>query len=107
MYACDPECFKAFERLLAQPDPPEMPRRAHVYSCGGEPERRATRLPAILMAWLQRRHLDVDVEEPCERRPSARVLGAIYPRLQFSVVENDREEGAVDLESAVVLDESE
>jgi hypothetical protein len=64
MYACDPECFKAFERLLAQPDPPEMPRRAHVYSCDGELERRATRLPAILMGWLQRRHLDVDVEEP-------------------------------------------
>ena len=42
IYACDPECFKAFERLLAQPDPPEMPRRAHVYSCDGEPERRPT-----------------------------------------------------------------
>ena len=62
--ACDPECFEAFERLLAQPDPPDMPRRAHTYSCDGEPERRATRLPAILMAWLQRRHLDVDIEEP-------------------------------------------
>ena len=68
--------------------------------------------------WLQRRHLDVDIEEPlaparrartpfCGRRPSARVVGAIYPRLRFSVMENDSEEGAVDLEYPVVLDESE
>jgi len=63
IHVCDPECFEAFERLLAQPDPPEMPRRAHIYSCDGEPERRATRLPAILMAWLQRRDLDVDLDE--------------------------------------------
>ena len=63
-HACDPDCFEAFARLLAQPDPPEMPRRAHIYSCDGEPERRVTRLPAILMCWLQRRHLDVNIEEP-------------------------------------------
>lgn len=56
--------FEAFERLLARPDPPDLPRRAHVYRCEGDPDRRETRLPGILMGWLQRRHLNVDVEEP-------------------------------------------
>jgi hypothetical protein len=60
----DPSCLNAFERLLAQPDPPEMPRRAHGRPYGGDPERRATRLPVILMGWLQRRHLEADSEEP-------------------------------------------
>jgi hypothetical protein len=59
----DPACLAAFERLLAQPDPPEMPRRAHARPYGGDPERRTTRLPVILMSWLQRRHLEVDREE--------------------------------------------
>ena len=72
IHACDPECFEAFERLLAQPDPPEMPRRTHIHSCDGEPERRATRLPALLMAWLQRRHLAVDIEEPLSPARRAR-----------------------------------
>lgn len=58
----DPERFDAFERLLAQSDPADLPARAHAYRCAGDPARRATRLPAILMAWLQRRHLAVDVE---------------------------------------------
>jgi hypothetical protein len=62
----DPERLEAFERLLAQPDPADLPTRAHAYRCAGDPARRATRLPAILMAWLQRRHLAVDVE----RRPA-------------------------------------
>jgi hypothetical protein len=60
----DPSCLAAFERLLARPDPPEMPRRAHSRPYGGDPERRATRLPLILMSWLQRRHLELDREEP-------------------------------------------
>jgi hypothetical protein len=64
IHGCDPECFEAFERLLAQPDPPEMPRRTHIYSYDGEPNRRATRLPAVLMAWLQRRQIAVEMEEP-------------------------------------------
>lgn len=68
-HACDPECFEAFARLLAQPDPPEMPRRAHIYSFNGEPDRHATRLPANLMCWLQRRHLDVDIEESLQTSP--------------------------------------
>ena len=62
--AFDPEYLDAFARLLARPDPKDLPRRAHVYRCEGDPDRRATRLPGILMGWLQRRHLDVDVEEP-------------------------------------------
>ncbi len=60
----DPGCFDAFEQMLAQADPPDLPRRAHVYRCAGDPNRRTTRLPGILMGWLQRRHLEVDVEEP-------------------------------------------
>jgi hypothetical protein len=60
----DPVCLDAFARLLARPDPPDLPRRAHVYRYAGDPDRRVTRLPGILMAWLQRRHLAIDVEEP-------------------------------------------
>jgi hypothetical protein len=37
----DPVCLAASERLLAQPDPPEMPQRAHERPYGGDPERRA------------------------------------------------------------------
>ena len=64
MQTFDPECFDAFARLLARPDPKDLPRRAHVYRCAGEPNRRTTRLPTILMGWLQRRHLEIDIEEP-------------------------------------------
>jgi len=60
----DPVFLNAFARLLARPDPPDLPRRAHVYRCAGDPNRRRTRLPPILMAWLQRRHLETDIEEP-------------------------------------------
>jgi len=64
MQAFDPVRFDAFAQLLARPDPTDLPRRAHVYVCQGDPNRRETRLPGILMGWLQRRHLEVDVEEP-------------------------------------------
>jgi hypothetical protein len=64
MQAFDPVYFEAFAQMLARPDPPDLPRRAHVYVCEGDPDRRETRLPGILMGWLQRRHLEVDVEEP-------------------------------------------
>ena len=60
----DSVCLEAFARLLARPDPRNLPRRAHVYRFEGDPDRRATRLPGILMAWLQRRHLAIDIEEP-------------------------------------------
>jgi hypothetical protein len=59
----DPVCLEAFAQLLARPDPTDLPRRTHVYRCEGDPNRRATRLPGILMGWLQRRHLETDVEE--------------------------------------------
>jgi hypothetical protein len=58
----DPVGFDAFVRLLARPDPTDLPPRGHVYRCEGDPDRRATRLPGILMGWLQRRHLEIDVE---------------------------------------------
>jgi hypothetical protein len=60
----DPVCFEAFQQLLAQPDPRDLPRRAHLCRYEGDPNRRATRLPPIMMAWLQRRYLDHDVPEP-------------------------------------------
>ena len=64
MQRFDPESFDAFAQLLARPDPEDLPRRAHVYRCEGDPNRRATRFPVIFMAWLQRRHLAIDIEEP-------------------------------------------
>ena len=60
----NPACFDAFVRLLARPDPRDLPRRAHVYRWQGEANRRETRLPGILMGWLQRRHLAADIEGP-------------------------------------------
>ena len=60
----DPVRFDAYARLLARPDPSDLPRRAHVARCEGDPNRRATRFPAIFMGWLQRRHLETDFPEP-------------------------------------------
>ena len=62
--AFDPVRFDAFARLLARPDPSDLPRRAHVYRYEGDPDRRSTCTPGILMAWLQRRHSEGDVDEP-------------------------------------------
>ncbi|HZR26292.1 MAG TPA: hypothetical protein VFA59_22035 [Vicinamibacterales bacterium] len=62
MQTFDPTTFNAFARMMARPDPSDLPRRAHVACCEGDPNRRTTRLPGILMAWLQRRHLETDVE---------------------------------------------
>jgi hypothetical protein len=64
MHSFDPVSLDAFTRLLATPDPLDLPRRGHVRRFEGDPNRRATRFPGILMGWLQRRYLDVDVEEP-------------------------------------------
>ena len=64
MQTIDPACIEALERLLARADPTDLPRRTHVYRCQGDPDRRETRLPGIVMGWLQRRHLDVDRYEP-------------------------------------------
>jgi hypothetical protein len=64
MQIVNPACLDAFARLLARPDPSDLPRRAHIYRCAGDPDRRVTRLPGILTRWLQQRHLEADVEEP-------------------------------------------
>jgi hypothetical protein len=56
-------CLEAFEQLLAQPDPKDLPRRAHILRCEGEPNRRSTRLLPMVMGWLQRRFLEIDGEE--------------------------------------------
>ena len=81
IHTFDPERLEAFERLLAQSDPADLPTRAHAWRCAGDPARRTTRLPAILMAWLQRRHLAVDVE----RRP-APASGARNPLAHLGTV---------------------
>ena len=64
MRTFNPVRFEAMARLLDQPDPMDLPRRSHVYRCLGDPNRRTTRFPEILMGWLQRRYLEIDVEEP-------------------------------------------
>lgn len=73
----DPARFDAFVQLLAQPDPVDLPHRGHVMRCEGDPDRRETRLPGIVTGWLQRRHLEVDVEAPLkpatrDERPAVR-----------------------------------
>lgn len=80
----DPKRFEAFVQLLGQPDPPDLPRRGHVWRYDGEPNRRATRLPLILMGWLQRRHMDLDSEPPLvyairDDRPVRRKLRVLRP----------------------------
>jgi hypothetical protein len=76
MKTFDPVSFEAFEQLLARADPTDLPPRTHVYFCDGDPDRRATRLPGILMGWLQRRHLEIDREPPvasATRTPKRRI----------------------------------
>jgi hypothetical protein len=60
----DPQRLDAYEQLLARPQPRGLPRGSHVYHWAGDPDRRTTRLPAIMMAWLQRRHLEIDADDP-------------------------------------------
>jgi hypothetical protein len=81
MQPFDHEAFDAFAALLARPDPGEMPRRAHVLRCEGDPDRRATRLPAIMMAWLQLRFLEADGEDlPAPARMTRRRRAAAFNR---------------------------
>jgi len=78
MHTFDPVRFEAFASLLARPDPTGLPRRAHALRLEGDPDRRVTRVPAILMGWLQRRHLEIDFEEPvvvAKLTPKRRVRG--------------------------------
>jgi len=56
----------AFARLLASPHPADLPRGGHVHRYDGDSNRRTTRLPAIIMGWLQYRHLEIDGEEPLD-----------------------------------------
>ena len=75
MRTFNPVRFEAMAELLAQPDPNDLPRRSHVYRYVGDPQRRTTRFPGILMGWLQRHYLEVDVEEtpaPASRTPQYR-----------------------------------
>lgn len=60
MLSVDPAYLDAFERLLAAPDPHDLPRRANVLRWEGDPDRRSTRLLPIVMSWLQQRLLDID-----------------------------------------------
>jgi hypothetical protein len=69
MQTYDRAHLDAFAQLMAQPDPSDLPRRAHVYRYEGDPNRRVTRLPGIHMAWLQRRHLEIDAEAPLAIAP--------------------------------------
>lgn len=64
----DPVRINAYEKLLASPQPAGLPRGGQVHRWAGDPDRRVSRLPAIMMAWLQRRHLDTDVGEPLTAR---------------------------------------
>jgi hypothetical protein len=70
MQTFDPVCFDAFTRLLARPDPADLRYES-------DPNRRTTRLQPILMGWLQRRFLEVNVEEPLAtaKRTPHRALG--------------------------------
>jgi hypothetical protein len=82
MQAFDPVRFDAFAQLLARPDPTDLPRRAYVTVCEGDPNRRETRLPGILMGWLQRRHIEVDVEEPLAAAKKTRRGRLVNPGLR-------------------------
>jgi hypothetical protein len=63
MEPTDPYRYRAFERLLTKPDPPDLPQRGHVLHCTGDPDRRISRLPLIQMVWRQQWWLDNYGEE--------------------------------------------
>lgn len=63
MQPFDPTSYDAYARLLALPDPPEMPRRAHIAVYAGAPNRRMTLFPHLLNRWLQHHYLAVDGED--------------------------------------------
>jgi len=64
----DPGRVAAFVRLLAGPRPAGLPLGGQVHRCDGDPNRRTTRLPGIIMTWLQYRHLEIDADEPLDSR---------------------------------------
>jgi hypothetical protein len=64
----DPARLIVFEQILAQPLPLNLAPGGHIRRFDGEPDRRSTRLPGMIMAWLQHRHLEIDAEEPLTAR---------------------------------------
>jgi hypothetical protein len=60
----DPQRLDAYEQLLARP-PSFSPSSS---LCISPPPPPTTRLPALIMAWLQRRHLEIDADEPLTAR---------------------------------------
>ncbi|HEY2434934.1 MAG TPA: hypothetical protein VGI12_19840 [Vicinamibacterales bacterium] len=68
IHTFDPERFRAFEQLMTRALPPDLPHGGQIHRWDGDPDRRTTRLPKILMGWLQRRYLEQDVEEPLASR---------------------------------------
>jgi len=74
MRTFDSTSFDAYTRLLTQPDPEDLPRRAHVCRYEGDPNRHDTRLAGIASVWRQRRNLELEIEEPVTRTPLTRVL---------------------------------
>jgi hypothetical protein len=82
----DPGRLDAFARLLSSPQPADLPRGGQVHRCDGDPDRRVTRLPAIIMGWLQHRYLEIDAEEPLDSRVHtyvrSRRLRPVNPGLQ-------------------------
>jgi hypothetical protein len=89
MHVFDPARLSVFERILARPLPRGLPRGGQIHRWDGDPSRRATRLPGIIMAWLQYRHLEIDAEEPLTARartqrrprPAVRPMSAARPML--------------------------
>lgn len=61
-------------RLLAEPDPVNLPARRHQWTCAGDPRRMETAMPGILLRWLQWRLLAaIDGEVgPVKRQKYAR-----------------------------------
>ena len=68
MQTFDPARLETFEQILARPLPQGLPPGGQVHRWDGDPDRRTTRLPAIIMSWLQRRHLEIDADEPLTSR---------------------------------------
>jgi len=68
MQTYDPARLHVFEQILARPRPLDLPPGGQAHRFDGDPDRRMTRLPGLLMAWLQHRHLEVDAEEPLTAR---------------------------------------
>jgi len=56
--------YLAFVALLSQPDPADLPRRAHVWTQPGDEHRTESVMPGLLLRWLQHRLLAQTEEMP-------------------------------------------